>query len=811
MASGATSFPKQSDFKVVPTVQARPVATPMQSRRAISPARARFNADQRLPPTAAVVAVPGSANTPGAPPTGKPPPVIVHAFSAQSLPSLSAVSAHASAMCRSRSFTGEITHSTPRFMQCSRQVRSNAGSWVPPPMPSAATALSYAPPPALHNATVPGGAMSWAPPPVSPAGTAPVLQFPLPFQGSPMQLTRGLSSADLCKASVIPSLAPGVEVVMGVPSYAPMQATDGDPDEYHPGTEVVIGSHRFRCVGVLGRGSFSEVWSGEELGTKESLEVALKDIQCNGQSDLQQCLFEPNMLKSFAFAAKCSYAQGAPPPQLRIPFYLSHRVDQRRDGKPGNRIRMAMTRVPGEPVDAFLKRPPPPGQDVQSAVRRGCMLAMALIRQLGPTLELVSQKAIHRDVNAHNVLLSDAIDGGPFKCNVEPEEVFARASFWLIDFGLAVDSTTWHSAWREADIGGDCRYWPQSSWFVSFWGADEIAAKQHLCNQYLNRLDIFGLGITALELLCTTALDGSNAAGCQNGSSDGLRGSWRRLLNAWSKYWTDVTRWHTMIYRVFSLGGDVGPLYQELAKERVVDKILNRMAQIRQCLQACVNRTEDPRIQKLLSVLAEMLDESSSFGLREAVEMLGGECPTALRQQRSSNNSSLPSKPTLPCPATPGVSVTAPPSLAQVTVQAISAQAAATRVAAQSMAAHAAATARARVDAAQFEAHQKSEAFRACMEDPAVQALRWQPPPMQNNSFAPPILGYSSFVPPAVSNQSFVPPAVPALPNNGSYVPAPLAHSGSYAPPPAFAQTETKGKVVQPAPSRPVRPQRGGA
>jgi serine/threonine protein kinase len=535
---------------------------------------------------------------------------------------------------------------------------------------------------------------------------------------------------------------------------------DGDPDVYTPGTEVVIGAYRFRCTGVLGRGSFSEVWSGEEVGTQEPLEVALKDINCQAKSDLQQALFEANMILSFAAGAACSYSAGSAPPKLRIPRYLSHRVDPTKGSGQGWRVRMAMTRVPGEPLDAFLKRTPPAGQDVQAAVRRGCMLAMQMIRQLAPTLETVSRKAVHRDVNAHNVLLSDAVDGGVFRSCAEPEEAAARANFWLIDFGLAVDSTTWPTAWREADIGGDCRYWPQSSWFVSFWGADEIAAKRDLCQQYVHRLDIFGLGITALELLCTTALDGSNAAGCQSGSSDGLRGSWRRLLDAWTKYWTDVTRWHTMIYRVFSLGGDVGPLYQELAKERVVDKILSRMANIRKCLRQCVNRTEDPRIQSLLSVLAELLDEGSTFGLRDAVNALGGECehhPVQPRQmQPSPSMNFLPPKPTMPC----------------LTAQVATARAAP-------------------MDANALKLQWCAPPMNAagsfvppptggpCVVQP--QAGSFVPPPQQQaGSFVPPPqqLQSGSFVPPT-QNSSFVP-----TPQGGSFVPLPLARSNSFVPPP---------------------------
>jgi len=279
---------------------------------------------------------------------------------------------------------------------------------------------------------------------------------------------------------------------------------------------------------------------------------------------------------------------------------------------------MAMSRVPGESLDSYLRRPPPPGQNGPSSVRRGCALASQLIRQLGPTLERIAPHAWHRDVNSHNVLMSDGVDGGRARVLGDLEETSRRASFWLIDFGLAVDSTTWPLAWQHSDVAGDCRYWPPSSFLMSFYGPEEVAAHQDMCSQYKMRLDIVGLGLTALEVLCATALASSHTWG-----PDGLRGSWRRLFLGWQRYREEVTRWHTMIFQVFSAGGDIGPLYQQLSKEHVVDKVAAHVATVRTLLRACTQRTEDLSIQRLLAVIADMIDERSSTGLREAVEALG--------------------------------------------------------------------------------------------------------------------------------------------------------------------------------------------
>lgn len=387
-----------------------------------------------------------------------------------------------------------------------------------------------------------------------------------------------------------------------------------DPDKYNAGTEVDIGPFRFRCTTVLGRGSFSEVWAGEVIdGPCIGAGVALKDLSCNTKSDLEQALLEVSLLDRFKDLVTPQSAQAAP--AMRIPRYFSHRVDRRGSAW---RVRIAMERVPGESLDSWLKRPPPPGQDGPSSVRRGCAIAIALIRQLGPTLEKVSHHCWHRDINSHNVLLSDAVDGGRLLSCPDVDETSRRASFWLIDFGLAVDSKTWEQNWPSADVAGDCRYWPPSSFFMSFCGPEDTAAKKEFCSQYKTKLDITGLGLTALEMLCSTALASRPSWG-----QDGLRGSWQRLLDGWQTYREDVTRWHTMIFQVFVSGGDITPLYQQLAQEQVVDRVVAHIADVRALLRACVQRAEDPAIQRLLTVIAEMLDENSKWTMRDVVEALG--------------------------------------------------------------------------------------------------------------------------------------------------------------------------------------------
>jgi len=169
---------------------------------------------------------------------------------------------------------------------------------------------------------------------------------------------------------------------------------------------------------------------------------------------------------------------------------------------------------------------------------------------------------------------------------------------------------------------------------MSFHGAEALMQRSDLRQQYETRLDIFGLGVLALEMMCISAL----AADDGTGATDGLRGAWRRLLTAWTKYRRDVTRWHTTIYKVFSVGGDIGPVYIQLRQERVVDRVLARLLTVRTCLKACVDRAHDPMIKTLLWAIGEMLDESSTVGLSEVARALGGDVAGASR-------STLPPRP----------------------------------------------------------------------------------------------------------------------------------------------------------------------
>ncbi|CAK0829416.1 unnamed protein product, partial [Prorocentrum cordatum] len=254
-------------------------------------------------------------------------------------------------------------------------------------------------------------------------------------------------------------------------------------------------------------------------------EVALKDVHCRNHAALRQSLFEVQLLLALEREALLRPDAG----ELRIPRCFSYTVDSHVDGW---RVRTAMSCLPGEQLELWLHGMSDAACARAASVpwtshlRQGCAMADLLIRQLGPTLELLAPLAWHRDVNSHNVLVSDAPG------HLGAEEADSAASFWLCDLGLAVASESWVSdpappgasgaeqgAWRVTDIGGDCRYWPASSWMVHCYGADYLASRQDFCRQYQTRLDVHGLGITAIEVICSV---------CPGGPGRGRGGGGRR-------------------------------------------------------------------------------------------------------------------------------------------------------------------------------------------------------------------------------------------------------------------------------------------
>jgi len=177
---------------------------------------------------------------------------------------------------------------------------------------------------------------------------------------------------------------------------------------------------------------------------------------------------------------------------------------------------------------------------------------------------------------------------------------------------------------------------------VHLYGAEYLLAREEYSRQYQTRLDVHGIGITAVELLCSVAL-AARKDGAPKDSTD-RDGHWDRLMDAWQTYHATVGNWWEMIYSVFSVGGDFRPMHSWLVQEAVADQVVALLADIRQALRECAAHS-DRATNCVLRVLAELTDEASTLGLLEACALLEGEDPDlveALELARRNGHGAIP-------------------------------------------------------------------------------------------------------------------------------------------------------------------------
>lgn len=350
---------------------------------------------------------------------------------------------------------------------------------------------------------------------------------------------------------------------------AEAQVAQGNQPEVElaAGALVHVGTCLCEITQPLGMGSFGVVWAANTAGGGD---VAMKEILCRSETELSRAGYEAELL---SLLTNC----GAGSPG-RIPLYVACSTAQLQTES--FRMRLVMSRLPGEPLDRYLherraKLQAGASQDHCLEVSDAFRFASMLVSQLVPTLERIAVLAYHRDVNAHNILI--AIDSS----REQPEPEFA-----LVDFGLAVDAVRWmdpsprnplgRSEWEFQDVGGDCRYWPVSAWRQFEVGCHELAGNPDLCLEYQTHLDLQGLGITALQVLVEMlpAVDTP------------LPAHLHELRIAWADYWEHATRFWACLLHTFRSGGDWNALKNEFIAEQVHGIIAEKLQAVRRALSA---------------------------------------------------------------------------------------------------------------------------------------------------------------------------------------------------------------------------------
>jgi len=322
-----------------------------------------------------------------------------------------------------------------------------------------------------------------------------------------------------------------------------------------------------------------------------------------------------------------------------------------------------MGRVPGEPLDKFLREYrqyldlelSSMSGDVQVAAEemrqatQACRFAHMLVLQLPPTMERISSLAYHRDVNAHNILISVS----------ESSSGRNDPRYGLVDFGLAVDAAKWRGDaqnpgdWRHFDVGGDCRYWPASAWLQFEVGCYELAENPAMCLEYQTHLDLQGLGITALQVWSAMAYDWSAQKRSSRTmgevdirpSCDDTPEEVTVLLTAWGRYWKDATFFWQKLLDCFRNQGDQNALKGWCIAEGVHNAVGQHLADVRTALRmvcdACGTSRPTSLVgqQPLFEALLELISAGGTAGVHEGQTAPSWQGVRAILEKRMPVNS----------------------------------------------------------------------------------------------------------------------------------------------------------------------------
>eukprot|EP00929_Paragymnodinium_shiwhaense_P033648 TRINITY_DN18441_c0_g1_i2.p1 TRINITY_DN18441_c0_g1~~TRINITY_DN18441_c0_g1_i2.p1 ORF type:complete len:861 (-),score=155.48 TRINITY_DN18441_c0_g1_i2:243-2825(-) len=321
------------------------------------------------------------------------------------------------------------------------------------------------------------------------------------------------------------------------------------------GTVVTLENQSFDVTHLLGSGSFGCTWAA--ICRESGEEVAIKELICTSQQQLTEAETESALLRLAGGSRLRAKLRG----EARIPMFLAAQTES---GAGAWHVRLAMSRMRGEAGDVFLERQMatleslPPLQEgsmeQQQALVRASDTARWMVSQMAEVFADMSLRLVHRDAHLRNMLV-----------NVSE----SRASFSLVDFGLAVDIPHWQKGgWRQKTIAGDCRYWPPSSWLLFEKGAHELCSRSRLLTEYEHHLDFHSIGLSAMQLflaLAQNAIEGGHP----------LLKKLRQLKAVWCHFWSDATHYWQGVMKAFRGEQDLREL-QEHYRAVAVDEITQR-------------------------------------------------------------------------------------------------------------------------------------------------------------------------------------------------------------------------------------------
>eukprot|EP00930_Biecheleria_cincta_P074085 TRINITY_DN6130_c0_g2_i1.p1 TRINITY_DN6130_c0_g2~~TRINITY_DN6130_c0_g2_i1.p1 ORF type:complete len:732 (-),score=175.78 TRINITY_DN6130_c0_g2_i1:81-2276(-) len=376
---------------------------------------------------------------------------------------------------------------------------------------------------------------------------------------------------------------------------------------------VMIGTRTFDRVRTLGSGSFGVVWEVTETSGKSSKLLALKKskVKKENKEMIEACLLEAEVLRELVQRLPATIAE-----QNFVPRYETHCCLSNAGQMD---VLLAMSKLNGTPLDcwlygvderklntmtieAILDGPLPDGQRSTKTLEQACDFTLALINQMTPIFETLQTIAFHRDISAHNFLI-----------NAEGQ----KPHFSVLDFGLAVRSSSWKREWHGRNIAGDPRYFSPAAWMQLTHGFKylENNPRTDWKQQYVDRLDHYSFGILICELLFGLWQGPAEFEDQQAEISAAWRTNLEAARQSWRTYWgTCVSlcqRFHTEGLRAVRHHLAGGHLDAAAEQMQALCTSLARAA------RQGGSGSGDPRAAALLQTAAELIDPRSSVGWQE--------------------------------------------------------------------------------------------------------------------------------------------------------------------------------------------------
>jgi len=383
--------------------------------------------------------------------------------------------------------------------------------------------------------------------------------------------------------------------------------------------EIALEGRTFEFLRELGRGSFGAVMEVREKrpeaeGSAMPQELVALKWSTPARKELHEaCVFEAAVLKQLA-----SVLPAGSNAARRVPRHVAHGCfssKERLNGPMGpatagfGHFLLAMSKMEGRPLDRWLygvdeqvlKTLPVeqllhgPLKDSRLGSRDlagACNAAARLLAQMAPVFQALESVAFHRDLSAHNFLISCPEDGG------------SGEQFAVIDFGLAVGAGSWKQEWNVRNIAGDPRYFAPAAWMLLAYGHKYLQQNpdQHLLRQYKDRIDHFAMGVLAMEVFF--ALWKCPAAQAE------LEPAERSLViarAAWHAYWGDAMR----LFQRFHAEG-AQRFRQVLARSQAMWQFVEHLQALCKALRAAADLQPDPAVAAVLRLSAGLLDWRST-------------------------------------------------------------------------------------------------------------------------------------------------------------------------------------------------------